>query len=127
MGLKRWVFLPRFLWGSYSIRIIYCYWFFFLVYSQSDLFPSLVSLHYSYSNKSLAYESILNEDIFSLNTSVTHNQEFIKLKMLILTFIFACETNIRISQQKVDFNFNKKYLSAVDSQLVWGVLLSFSF
>lgn len=87
--------------------------------------PSLVSLHYSYSNKSLAHESILNEDIFSLNTSITHNQELTKLKMLILTLVFARERNTRISQRKVDFNCNKKYLSPADSQLVWGVLFCF--
>lgn len=35
-----------------------------MVYSQSDLSPSLVSLHHSYPNKSLACESILNEELF---------------------------------------------------------------
>lgn len=51
-------------------------------------------------NKSLARESILNEDIFSLNTSVTHKQEFTELKILVLTLIFARRTEISISDNK---------------------------
>lgn len=70
---KRWVFPPRLHLENYSAQIIYCCLGFFLVYSQSDLFPPFVLLHYSYATKSLARESILSEDISSLNTSVTHN------------------------------------------------------
>lgn len=60
--------------------------FFPMLYSQSDLSLSLVSLHYSHSNKSLACGSITNEELFFPNTSVTHNQKFTKLKIRTLLF-----------------------------------------
>lgn len=49
--------------------------------------------------------------------------------MLILTFFFALGTEVRISQQKVDFNHNKKvsFSSRFAASLGWFGLFWFSF
>lgn len=125
-GPKRGVFPPQFLLGNYSIQIIYC---------CQDLFPGIQP---KWSFPLLSFTPLLLlQQITGMWKCIkwrhffpkcfSYTQEFTKSKTLILTFFFALGTGVCISQQKVDVNCNKKYLSLAYSQLIWEGLGRFRF
>lgn len=125
-GPKRGVFPPQFLLGNYSIQIIYC---------CQDLFPGIQP---KWSFPLLSFTPLLLlQQITGMWKCIkwrhffpkcfSYTQEFTKSKTLILTFFFALGTGVCISQQKVDVNCNKKYLSLAYSQLIGEGLGRFRF